>query len=741
MIFIKLNNFNKLSKRMQSQIDFLSCNDAVYSLYADKPGILSMRNHFAVYIEGRINLAKSARDIQRAIELTWNLTAYQTRNFEQYFINNYKFNFIPINELEVDTQGRIQTKITYFITSGSRQATRDEFSLVPKLDWIQDTFNKYGLPYLILGDENRLGVRAYNKLYSVNFVGYVDPSSEVSIGQIALNSFRKAYPSEGFKNICVLMKESRLGEWGNNVTRLLYYLQDLDDRVVDKYEFKAPADIIINALTSQGYLIYGEDKQSTSIDEYFVAYVAGWQVPDLTKLLTMFSDFKNATDIGGEVVLLEKFMNAKNKEFSEVYFKLNSPQRSARSLYSLNKRSIPSIAGRKLIESFIDQSPLPLSSNNTEAVKDSYLLFKLRLIFFKALPIYKKPIANILKRAWLSKLNQTAFESQNGLRLEVRIYEVTKYFTYGDEETFGFKYTISINGQDPKFLGVTEPTFQDFMRETLAEKEAKIEFCANNAFKIDRVYIEEETIDFKEIQILLDKLWTDSNMPSKKRSVLKLDGSRLKLRSKLEKIFYSRDMKPINRLTISWLVDEAEPNPVYFNRPTQIEILQSLKEANVQVLSGTPFFKKQLDVVLSDEISSLLVINALREAWHTVNSDLEIAYIELFLEKDSIKKEYGNITSRVADENGAAYFVGVRRDSGFDVYDLNEPSKEIVRRALQDKLPNLKFLPGKDQYDKGLKEMSADKNNSSLLLIFGSSVGGLALVIITMILVAFLIRR
>lgn len=44
-----------------------------------------------------------------------------------------------------------------------------------------------------------------------------------------------------------MMKEKRLGEYGNNVTRILYYLEDSDDNLIDSYEYKAPtAQIIVN---------------------------------------------------------------------------------------------------------------------------------------------------------------------------------------------------------------------------------------------------------------------------------------------------------------------------------------------------------------------------------------------------------------------------------------------------------------------------------------------------------------
>jgi hypothetical protein len=41
-----------------------------------------------------------------------------------------------------------------------------------------------------------------------------------------------------------MMKEKRIGEWGNNVTRLLYYLEDLNDDVIDSYEYKSPNEQI-----------------------------------------------------------------------------------------------------------------------------------------------------------------------------------------------------------------------------------------------------------------------------------------------------------------------------------------------------------------------------------------------------------------------------------------------------------------------------------------------------------------
>ena len=134
---------------IKSRIDFISSNDETYEISSNVHGLMDMKNHFSLFIDGRIN-QKVNLDINRAIEYTWNLTAYQTRNFESYFIKNYKFIFMPLNEIEVASDGRIQTKITYFISSNGQLASVNDFSLVPKLNWIQDTFTKYALPYILL---------------------------------------------------------------------------------------------------------------------------------------------------------------------------------------------------------------------------------------------------------------------------------------------------------------------------------------------------------------------------------------------------------------------------------------------------------------------------------------------------------------------------------------------------------------------------------------------------------------
>jgi hypothetical protein len=227
-----------LMRDITANLDFLSANQETYKLSLKIDNLIDMRYKFTVFIDGRVNeLHKNT--IQQAIIYTWNLTAYQTKHFIDYYSKSYKFTFMDKTELDVDVDGNLQTKISYFISSYGRYVNEESFEMVPKLTWLQDSMLKFDLPYYLL-DGNDRSIKAYNKLYYVDFDGYIDPSYEEDIGATILNAFRQTYTDVQFIGLTIMMKEKRIGEWGNNVTRLLFYLEDFDDNVIDSYEFKAP---------------------------------------------------------------------------------------------------------------------------------------------------------------------------------------------------------------------------------------------------------------------------------------------------------------------------------------------------------------------------------------------------------------------------------------------------------------------------------------------------------------------
>jgi hypothetical protein len=181
-----------INDRIKALIDFRSANDEIYSIHSELADVIDMKHHFNVFIAGRVNEAHKNM-IYQAIVFTWNITAYQTKSFIQYYTRNYQFTFVPSNDLNVDIDGKLLTKITYFISSNGKYTTRDDFEMLPQRQYLQDSMQKYDLPYYLLEDDDE-SVQSYSRLYFIDFDGYIDPSEEQEIKQIILNSFRKAYP-------------------------------------------------------------------------------------------------------------------------------------------------------------------------------------------------------------------------------------------------------------------------------------------------------------------------------------------------------------------------------------------------------------------------------------------------------------------------------------------------------------------------------------------------------------------
>jgi len=174
-----------------AKLDFVSSNGDQYDFKPKIDDLFDMKHRFSVFIEGKIS-EHHRPSIHQAIVYTWNLTAYQTKNFVNYFNKNYQFVFLPNNQIEVDMEGNMQTKITYFIISNGRLAKHEDFDLLPRVNWLQDSMQKFDLPYYLL-DGNDESIKAYNKLYYIDFDGYIDPSYEENISAIILTSFRKIY--------------------------------------------------------------------------------------------------------------------------------------------------------------------------------------------------------------------------------------------------------------------------------------------------------------------------------------------------------------------------------------------------------------------------------------------------------------------------------------------------------------------------------------------------------------------
>lgn len=214
----------------------------------------------------------------------------------------------------------------------------------------------------------------------------------------------------------------------------------------------------------------------------------------------------NKTNVSGEIVLMEKFYNVNKVPYAKIYLKLTglNELRTARAYLK------PKLAKARLILSaqhednttMSQETPnfdyTPISSLSSSSSWSDNLLYKVRTVFFRhgALSTHRELVRSILERAWSSRLDRRQYDSQNGLRVEVAVIDADHYLTNRAEHTVGFRYTVAVNGQEPEFLGIPEPTYSELARETNAStfalfhnRQAFIEFCPCSAYKSQRIYI------------------------------------------------------------------------------------------------------------------------------------------------------------------------------------------------------------------------------------------------------------
>ena len=436
--------------------------------------------------------------------------------------------------------------------------------------------------------------------------------------------------------------------------------------------------------------------------------------------------------INGEIVLMEKFLNSNLRKYSKVYVRISGTQNDAKLL----RAKARSISKARLFiqpatpysnESTSEAEALLSSSSLGPAVhnSDDNLLFKLRTVYFtNGLPVYKQAVSDILKRAWSAKLDKKKFESQNGLRVIVNIYDTAHYLTTKNENVYGFRYTVSINGQDPEFLAVAEPTYAEYERETNADAEKSLKFCASNAFEIERLYIStSKAADFsasaassvalveEKINKILARVWNQLN-DVEITGNRALPNNRIVGKSKLETGFFSLLRQNVSRLSISWLVDGSLPNPIYFKRPSIDDVLPYLTSSGIHVYDGTPLINASLQISSASMLSSLDQLKVgLQNAWRKANPNIRHDYFYVLVENNNRVNKTVVKRDSSGTETKIVYFVGIQ-DKTFDASEIKKPTLKIVQEELKRLVPEIKF--GDDKTVEFV-DVSANRSDTSSL--------------------------
>lgn len=292
-------------------------------------------------------------------------------------------------------------------------------------------------------------------------------------------------------------------------------------------------------------------------------------------------------------------------------------------------------------------SPNATTTTTTPAPYQTYsdsehLLYKLRRVFFRhALPIYNETIIEILRNAWTSQTDASQFESQNGLRVVVNLYGWSRFSTKRDQPVDGYEYTVSINGQDPEFLGIVEPTFDAYQTATkLATKEpaiSAIEFCPSSVFSIDRIFLNVQNDDptnsglsiQRGLEALLNNIlrvaWFEINTNSTISRGRGLDNKRLVSWVNVTSGFVdaSRRIDNVQRISLSWLVDGVDPSPLYFIRPKIEDLLPHFRNASLNVYEDVPMIAQAFEIIAYNSSAQAEQLRtAILNAWQSANPKL-----------------------------------------------------------------------------------------------------------------------
>jgi hypothetical protein len=342
---------------------------------------------------------------------------------------------------------------------------------------------------------------------------------------------------------------------------------------------------------------------------------------------------------------MEKFLTSDHKKYSKVFLRIFGGYSNRRVV--MPARPVILSSARMVGRNSADLSSSNQTDNSNETViaipvedyySNSQLLYKLRRVFFRdALPIYQELVENIITRAWSSNLNLTLFEGQNGLRVKVDIFSITHYLTIKNETVYGYNYIISINGLDPEFLGIVEPTYADFTLATIAENQTFIEFVPIfNAFEIDRIYLsidqnEKQANIQKKLLEILNQIWLNINKAEFKNNNVKLAKNRMLALAKLDDGFYTQNKQNLIRVSVSWLVDGVEPNPIFFQRPTIENVITTMSNSNLSSYDGIPLINQKLNILVYNQSYNEELMSSIKDAWHEANPriDLEKFYITL----------------------------------------------------------------------------------------------------------------
>lgn len=288
-------------------------------------------------------------------------------------------------------------------------------------------------------------------------------------------------------------------------------------------------------------------------------------------------------------------------------------------------------------------SPIKIQSTWSKSIgselKSSNTIYKLRQIFINNLiPDLLDDdfsiLRSIIAKAWISNINNFTIESvlYNSV-FETRINSVQRCINNAKSFVFRVDYTISIADKDPEYLGINEPTQDEYENAFLDYgPSSSVQLCKCFGFQSIRLYISTLGVDIKNqhsiISDLVVRLWNQQNP-------LHPISSRLSFSLSTIDGYYSLSKNNLTRIDLAWVVDNDNPNPIYFNVPTEIDLVQLLSSVNIKIYKEVPFQMFTIYLRSFSDSNAHLLSRLVSHAWSLRNKMFSTIDFEVSIQANS----------------------------------------------------------------------------------------------------------
>jgi hypothetical protein len=201
---------------------------------------------------------------------------------------------------------------------------------------------------------------------------------------------------------------------------------------------------------------------------------------------------------------------------------------------------------------------------------------------------------------------------------------------------------------------------------------------------------------------ILNRAWNNLNEDRQ------LSSSRVIAKNKLDMGYFDTSLENLTRLEISWLVDGANPNPIYFKSPRVEDLIPHFENSTISVYNGIPLISQFVKITAYNSSYDDLLKFALLSAWIKANPQLKdnIFYVSVENSDDStifgLKHDNGVLfkpqkrrdvkisLSKTDSSTIVKYFVGVN-EGDFDVSEIQKPSLRIIQAEIKQHVPGVMF--------------------------------------------------